>query len=461
MLGVFVRIALAPFTTTGDVVFFELRAHERVDGDFSNFLGSVVGRERILGVGWIWVSSGMYKLWRIFFGTVRIDAFHDYGLIFLMKAPLLIFDIILAFLIYKFACKIGINASNAFSMWMLNPFVIFVDAVWGQIDVIPLFFTISCLILLLSERHALAFMSLGVGIAFKSWPVIVLPIFLIVLYRKKGLLRATYLGILTFIPTFLLSLPFLGGFWDLTRNYVQGHAHSPIINAFIFTIRLGTIPIAPVLMTMFLLLFFIQSKSWVSNRNLYKAALSILIIPFTVSILNPSFFSLFSSSSFLPSSTIFLFHPYWLIWLVPFLTVYMIDSAHSRILFILLMLTGFSYMFSQFYAPIYFLSPVIEGVWTAERFVGDPQAWYIWPAYKIFAFRLIAFVSRIAIPTILIIYEIKLTKEVFPRFWIIVRVAIYSRIKRALQGRFQLNVKCYAREFSKSRRYERRPIVSF
>jgi hypothetical protein len=138
-----------------------------------------------------------------------------------LKIPLAIADVISAFYIFKILLlKFPRNTALKFTaLYAFNPLVIFESAGGGFNDPIPIAFTvISFYYLLISKGsegnlprtnlYKSAFF-LGLGIATKIYPLLLLPVFLREI-RGSGL-RLPY-ALLAFLPIGILSAPFL--IWD-------------------------------------------------------------------------------------------------------------------------------------------------------------------------------------------------------------------------------------------------------
>jgi len=121
--------------------------------------------------------------------------------LFIAKIPLLIFDVASIFILFKFV-KRGYLKKEALLFWVLNPVVIYTTYLFGQFDVIVLFFILLGLFLI-RKNKALGILTLGIAGALKSYPFIfVLPTALILGENLKEKLK---LIILAFTP-FLISI---------------------------------------------------------------------------------------------------------------------------------------------------------------------------------------------------------------------------------------------------------------
>jgi len=153
-----------------------------------------------------------------------------------LKIPLAVSDVITAFYIFKILIlKFPRNTALKFTaLYAFNPFVIFESAGGGFNDPIPIAFTVISFYYFLTFKgsgrmfrktslYKSAFF-LGLGIATKIYPLLLLPVLLREI--RGSAVRLTY-AFLAFLPMATLSTPFL--IWDfasytslLTIRNVQG-----------------------------------------------------------------------------------------------------------------------------------------------------------------------------------------------------------------------------------------------
>jgi Gpi18-like mannosyltransferase len=103
-------------------------------------------------------------------------------------------------------CKIGKSSLLFASLYLFNPIAIAISSMHGQFDSIPVFFLLlACFIFHNLGRPFIARASLAAGIAMKSFPVMLLPFFLIQIptTRKRIIALAIAAG-----PVIALLLPF-------------------------------------------------------------------------------------------------------------------------------------------------------------------------------------------------------------------------------------------------------------
>jgi uncharacterized membrane protein len=122
----------------------------------------------------------------------------------ILKLPMLIFDIAIAFLLFYILKPKGADAAiKGVALWMLNPLSIFITSIWGNFESIPIFFTLLSLITAKMAQTKLSATSLALGIAAKIYPATLLPLYM--LSAKKKL---TYI-FTCIVAVFLVCSPFL------------------------------------------------------------------------------------------------------------------------------------------------------------------------------------------------------------------------------------------------------------
>tara|TARA_B100001971_G_C18238910_1_gene569359 strand:- start:364 stop:1653 length:1290 start_codon:yes stop_codon:yes gene_type:complete len=105
----------------------------------------------------------------------------------LIKTPLIIADVLSAFLIYKisffYSKNYSVSRRSAY-LYLFSPIVIWISAAWGQYDSLAVLFTLLALYyLLVSKRMVLSATSLYIAVLIKIYPIVfVIPI-IISIYR--------------------------------------------------------------------------------------------------------------------------------------------------------------------------------------------------------------------------------------------------------------------------------------
>jgi hypothetical protein len=99
----------------------------------------------------------------------------------MLKLPLIVTDLVIGIVIYDVlkALMDEKHAMTGFILWFLNPLVIFIDSVHGQFDVIPTLMTVLAFFLLVKRKYFLSGVAIGMGIAFKIYPIFLAPLYVI------------------------------------------------------------------------------------------------------------------------------------------------------------------------------------------------------------------------------------------------------------------------------------------
>lgn len=133
----------------------------------------------------------------------------------MLKLPAIISDLGLAWMITLFTRKIISKKPNivliAASLILFNPAFIYNSSLWGQIDVIPLFFVmVSVYLLLFTRKNILSGIFFTLSILVKPTTLVFLPVYGLIFIKKFGWwesLKALFFADLIFWLSFL---PFLG-----------------------------------------------------------------------------------------------------------------------------------------------------------------------------------------------------------------------------------------------------------
>lgn len=142
----------------------------------------------------------------------------------LVKLPFIISDVVAGFLLYRLVSRFwGMNKGLlAFSLWFLNPMLIWVSAVWGMFDSLPALFSVLAIYFIETKRSLWAGTSLAVATGYKLYPLLfTLPILLHLC--KNGfsfdfLRRATISFVLVSV---LIFTPFFTKTWEAATGIVS------------------------------------------------------------------------------------------------------------------------------------------------------------------------------------------------------------------------------------------------
>lgn len=187
--------------------------------------------ENILGGGsyFPWhLYQKLFYLFLLHFGLVPVQTAGEvigrwyfqagpssYLLVLALKMPMLVFTLACGIMLYMLSRRLGATAdrpSAVMLLWFANPLVVITTVMWGASDVVALFFALLSLMLLSRGNMILSAVSLFAGVAVKVIPIVLLPVYLIYLYRTnvKAFLRFT-LASAALLALGVLVVSWLGG----------------------------------------------------------------------------------------------------------------------------------------------------------------------------------------------------------------------------------------------------------
>lgn len=171
--------------------------------------------------------------------------------LFWAKLPFLILHFLSAIFFSKFFNK---NRFLWFLLWLLNPIVIFITFIQGQFDIIPTFFFILALYFTYTKKPYLVFLALGIGAAYKFYPFLLVPVF--ILYFSRDIKKQAIYILLSIAPYLLTALPFFN------KDYLSFLAFSENYKMLQQGLQVGPIKLSYYLITyiVLLLIVFINKK---------------------------------------------------------------------------------------------------------------------------------------------------------------------------------------------------------
>jgi hypothetical protein len=170
---------------------------------------------------WSLILGGIYRLVYPAFRSFLV-----YNLA--IKVPLIIANVGLAYLVAACLRRLGVDEGRIRAAWifmLLNPFLLYASAAWGQFDSIVAFLALASLMLLEDGRRRASAILLALAIAFKptALPLILVPLF----YRTAGgvLEGLRFYGILGLGLLVFCAGPFVVFGWDPTLILQNWNAH--------------------------------------------------------------------------------------------------------------------------------------------------------------------------------------------------------------------------------------------
>ena len=167
--------------------------------------------------GTMYMFAGVRKIYEFVFNifwqiNVKVPAFPSIIVSYfetnlypaLLKLPAIMADFGIAYLIYKITKKKWLSV-----VWLVNPFVWYNSTIWGQYDSVINFFALLSFYLLLNRKITASLLFLVLSFYIKASLLIFAPIWIIVAFKQKYLVRNWAKSIaLTFVVFGLLTLPF-------------------------------------------------------------------------------------------------------------------------------------------------------------------------------------------------------------------------------------------------------------
>lgn len=346
LIGLVLRLVLMPFTVHPDIHAFDLGAYlisqkgewltfydflSRLEP--SHLLVKIYGPDLFIYPPLAYFVPGVFMF---FLGPLYNFSFNNLFLLdmeatyqtlelfktlFLLKMPYLLFDFLLAFLLYRLFT--GKKGEMAFKLWLVNPLTLYATFSMGQIDILPTLMVVAALFLATKNKKELSVLMLGIGGAFKLFPLLFLPIFVLVLERK--LWQRTKLFLIGLAPYLIVIAPYLF-FSPIYRQSALLASQTEKM----FYMRLplsGAEYLSIFALGYFLLLFF--ADRWRKREEiLWKLGLVLMLLFFSVTH----------------------FHPQWFLWLTPFL-IWLIVTRGKKYLGHLIILFGCYLALLFFFEP--------------------------------------------------------------------------------------------------------------
>jgi hypothetical protein len=265
-----------------------------------------------------------------------IPSYSSYLLVYFLKLPLLLFDILACFVLHRlvlFLTSCKSTAMFASLVWILNPYLTIAIEMDGTMDIISTFLVLAAGYLYLRDRLILSGASLALATISRFYPITLVPFFAFIVLKERRvkdfcILTGSYLVPLTLalIPLFLTYGTSI--FNALYTLLVGGNKEFTWFFGFrpsVFSTSATEISSVVTALTVVALLIL---KVWKADRRLVLDAILIALLTFLG----------FSH-----------WNRYYTIWATPFLTVDMTMNRNGRhrivytALFILFFVSAFLY----------------------------------------------------------------------------------------------------------------------
>lgn len=144
---------------------------------------------------WVWFEI----LAQVLSETSRVN----FGL--LIRCPIILADAGIVYLIWKWCRETATPSILLGASYALNPISLMITCLHGQFDAIPAFFSLLAIYKLEHSNYPFSAAALALGIAFKSYPVLFLPL---CLHRLNSFRNKVGFVAIAILPVILIVLPY-------------------------------------------------------------------------------------------------------------------------------------------------------------------------------------------------------------------------------------------------------------
>lgn len=224
-----------------------------------------------------------------------------YAVNFFFKFPLFLSDIVIFYTLLNLFKE---HYAQVLFFYFLNPIIIYSTYIHSQLDIIPTSILLCAIYLLIRSKFKLSSIVLGCAIATKTHVLLALPLLLIYIYKNGSLTRGVQYVFITCLTVFLFDLPYLfnDGFWNMV---LLNNKQSLLFDSYF---QIGELKIFLPIFSFLVIIghLFNQKKVNIDLLYFYFGILFATIIYFIA-----------------PS-------PAWYVWVVPFVSIYLIKSNNSN-----------------------------------------------------------------------------------------------------------------------------------
>lgn len=230
-----------------------------------------------------------FSKWIRDYSDYRYDTSFIFRYLFSLKIIYLIFELLTGLLIYKLLSNSS-RRKLALSLWFFNPINLYAISAIGQFDIIPAFLSVLSYFLWNNKKALYSGLSLGTAVAFKTYPLLFLPFYLL----SKGSLKNKIILLSTTPGIYGITiLPFINS------KEFQNDVLFSGLSTRIFQLKVF---VANHELSIFVVLYLLLIILYVFLRS--KIPLYIFFI-ITLALV-------FSTTRF---------HPQWIVWLMPYLSL--------------------------------------------------------------------------------------------------------------------------------------------
>ncbi len=279
----------------------------------------------------------LYLLTLFYYPVTLLDIENIYLVNFFFKLPLFLSDILILYILVKFLKGYYLRI---IIFYFANPIILYAIYIHSQLDIIPTALLLYALYMLTEKKIKISALILGLAMSTKFHLLLVIPLAFIYIYKNYSFKRALLYTSITISTFLLLDIPYLfdSGFFQMVlANQKQSLLFDSYYN-------IGELKIyLPLFSVITILSHFINQR---------KVNMDLLFFYFGI---------LYTAIIFFVSPS-----PAWYVWIVPFVSIYFIQSG--QIYRSLFLYTAFSLSYVIFfvffhqdsYVDIIFMTHVVD-----------------------------------------------------------------------------------------------------
>src|SRR3989304_3374399 len=309
LTGILIRLVFLPFFFQRDLLSTYQRAAETISTgnlgyDNLQFISNMIHSV------YLFIMRSIFPAINELFSTLLVkdtwiswlsfnSAYNVFTTLTLFKLLYLIFDIVCMFLILRLSFDNKPEKKlQVFKFWIFNPIIIFVLYIFARHDIIAVFVPLIALLLAKKDRKYWAIIILGLAVALRFFPILILPVLVLYLVRSKK----------DYIILSLAGVSGIAALEILFRFCFGTGVIFPLLNAqhfeYLLTPRLDLVAGSHGSIFIFIAVYIVIILSFL---HIKKKSFDILLN--------------YCAIIYLAYLGICFFHPQYMIWVVPFLII--------------------------------------------------------------------------------------------------------------------------------------------
>jgi hypothetical protein len=298
-VGIFLRVLLMPFTASNDYLDSHWRSEQMAERAVpyptrTQFLSHAVD------AAWLVLLTPVLPNRASVFAAPhakdgRLDARPEdfarfvsnssvHWALFSTKLIYLILDLVTGILLLRLFSRVE-RGLYAFKLWMINPAMLYGVFIYGRYEVYAIFFLVLSLLLAQRQRALSSALAVGLAIAFRSTPILLLPIYTLILARQR--LKQLLILILGILPQLFVTFVMEIGL-GLHAAYDVDHATGAL--SMLTNAAFSPVTLFPFLICYTLLLLWLDRQQ-TSYLLLASASLAVYLLMYALAWHSPHYMS--------------------------------------------------------------------------------------------------------------------------------------------------------------------------